>query len=511
MARQKGLRMRNEIERLRALGHGKKTISRILKVSRNTVRRYWEEDPNQAQSPPPFYVAPWADHVEWKGVEEAISRGQSLCDYWESYQSLLHDGHVLKSVPYVTFWREYRRRYPRVDLIFHKNYPPGLRMEADYKGREADIGYIDRSTGEWIQLELFGAVLCFSQLFYCEATETQTQKDWLTANQGAFIYFGGVTETAGIDNASVSVRKADFYDPDINPEYWKFSEHLGFAPIPTEPGEPTHKALIENHLGCFWRWVRPRFRRQTFFSKSEVNRFFKEMCDEFNNRRQKKYGSSRRERFLAAEKEKLKPLPETPYEIAEWQKAKLHPDCHVQVKWNFYSAPYQLRGRELDVRVSASFVEIFHKLERVAIHRKYPAGTRGKYRTEIAHLPPAHQAMSEYTPQRVMEDATKIGPETFKLVERLFTKTRHPLLLLRRALGIVRLKSRVGAENLERASGTLNSLEIKFPRLSEVEGIAKAPAPKVSPPIRRGTNPYLRGQMTWSFNQKEENHDDTQH
>ena len=160
MAKRKGLRMRREIERLRALGHGKKTISRILKVSRNTVRRYWVKSEPKQESVPLFYVAPWAEQVSWKAVEEAISLGHSLSDYWESYQGQLYEGHVLKSVPYVTFWREYRRRYPKVDLIMHKNYQPGLRMEADYKGRESGFGFIDRKTGEWIQLELFGAALC---------------------------------------------------------------------------------------------------------------------------------------------------------------------------------------------------------------------------------------------------------------------------------------------------------------------------------------------------------------
>ena len=510
MARRKGLRMKNEIERLRELGHGKKTISRILKVSRNTVRRYLSEEV-KPELPLPLYVAPWAAQVEWKQVEEAVALGQALADYWESYQSQLHDGHVLKAVPYVTFWREYRRRYPRVDLIMHKIYRPGLRTEADYKGREPAFGFIDRTTGEWIQLELYGAILCFSQLFYCEATETQTQVDWLMASQGAFKYFGGVTETAGIDNASVSVRRADFYDPDVNPEYWKFSKHFGFAPIPTEPGEPTHKAVIENALGVFWRWIRSRFKRRTFFSKAEVNRFLVEMCDEFNNRRQKKYGSSRRERFEKGEKSTLQALPVEAYEVAEWQRSKLHADCHLQVKWNFYSAPYALRGRELEVRVSPSFVEVFHRLERVALHRRYTGNTRGRYQTEANHLPPAHQAMLEYTPQHVLENAKKIGPETFAVVERLITKSRHPLLFLRRSLGIVRLKSRLGAESLERAAGAMNRLGIAFPRLSDLQDLAKAPAPIIQTPVRRGANPYLRGQMTWSSNQTKESHDHTQH
>jgi transposase len=503
--------MKQEIERLRGLGHGKKTISRILKVSRNTVRRYWDEDPKKPETPPPYYVAPWADAVDWKIVEEAISRGESLSDYWESYQITMDDGHTLKPIPYVTFWREYRRRYPRVDLIMHKIYQPGLRAEADYKGRESDFGFIDKKTGKWSQLELFGAALCFSQLFYGEATETQCQVDWLMATQGAFRYFGGVTETVGIDNATISVKKADFYDPDVNFEYWKFSKHFDFAPIPTKAGEPTHKAVIENLLGVFWRWVRPRFRRRTFFSKAEVNHFLHAMCNEFNNRIQKKYGSSRRERFEKGEKDKLKPISKAVYEIAEWQKSKLHADCHIQVKWNFYSCPYALRGKQLDVRVSPSFVEVFHRLERVALHNRYSDNQRGKYRTENNHLPKAQQAMQEYTPQNVLDDAKKIGPETFAVVKRLITESRHPLVFLRRCQGIVRLKSRLGLENVERASKTINELKIKFPRLTELQDIASAPVQPTPKKVERKENPYLRGQMSWSLNPKEENNDNTQH
>jgi hypothetical protein len=118
--------------------------------------------------------------------------------------------------------------------------------------------------------------------------------------------------------------------------------------------------------------------------------------------------------------------------------------------------------------------------------------------------------MQEYTPQKVMADANGVGPETAALVERIITKSRHPLLFLRRCQGIVRLKTRVGAENLERASRTINQFGIAFPRLKEIESIAKAPTPEITRPVIRRENPYLRGQMTWSFNQ-EVNHDHTQH
>ena len=105
MARRKGLRMKQEIERLRGMGHGKKTISRILKVSRNTVRRYWEEE--KPEMAPPFYVAPWAESgledgvggdFAWRvayGLLGIVSRRVGRWAHFES--NSLH--HVLARVP----------------------------------------------------------------------------------------------------------------------------------------------------------------------------------------------------------------------------------------------------------------------------------------------------------------------------------------------------------------------------------------------------------------------------
>jgi hypothetical protein len=501
VARRKGPRMQKEIERLRALGHGKRTVSRILGISRNTVRRYWPEGAaaEERVGPPPAYRAPWSEIVDWRAVEEAVSLGQALSDWWEERQA---GDAVFAEIPYVSFWREYRRRYPKVDLVLHQNFPPGQRMEADFKGREPLLGYWDRATEKFVGLELFGAALCFSQLFYAEATESQQQMEWFRGVEGAFRYIGGVTETVVFDNAPVSVTKPDRYDPDVNPEFWKFSEHFGFAPLPARPRSPRDKATIEGLLNLFWRWVRPRLARQRFFSKAEVNAFLRDANDTFNLRFQKKYGASRKQRFDAAEKNVLRPLPETRFEAGEWRKAKPHPDCHLQAKKNFYSAPYRLRGVELDVRVSAAFVEIFHRMERVAIHRRVPHNQLGRYVTDPLHLPDKHRAYLEFTPQRALEDARRVGGETAVMVERLLTQARHPLLFLRRVQGILRLSSRHGRDKLEFAAATLNSIGVRFPRVDEVEAIAKAEPPKPQTPIRRLPNPNLRGQMSWSFSQE---------
>lgn len=81
MANKKGIRVKNEIIRLKNLGHGKKTVARILGVSKNTIRRYWGKEELVLGSPKNF-TPNWAKELDWKFLERAISDGQSLSDFY---------------------------------------------------------------------------------------------------------------------------------------------------------------------------------------------------------------------------------------------------------------------------------------------------------------------------------------------------------------------------------------------------------------------------------------------
>ncbi|MCL4460868.1 MAG: hypothetical protein M1297_04005 [Nitrospirae bacterium] len=48
--------------------------------------------------------------VDWKDVQKAVEKGQALAHYREACQESLPEGDSRKGVPYVSFWREYRRK-----------------------------------------------------------------------------------------------------------------------------------------------------------------------------------------------------------------------------------------------------------------------------------------------------------------------------------------------------------------------------------------------------------------
>ena len=512
MGIKKGPKMIKELVQRRAKGLGFSTIAKDLKISRNTVKSRLKElgayEVKQAQkfllsdlplvSSTPF-TSHWSSKLDWGSAIILIEGGTPIKEYWETYLQSAQDKDLCH-VPYETFWREFRRRYPSLDLHYHKHHEPGVRAEIDYKGDTSGLGYFDRVSGKWVDCRMFGMVLCHSRMFFPMATPDEKQGSWLSGVRGGFRYFSGVTETLVVDNAKAAVTAADWFDPDLNPEFCNFCHHYGTALMAARPRRPKDKNLIEVHLGVFWRWARRRVKAQKVFSLGELNRLLEALANEFNERYQKRYGSSRKDRFEAIESKVLKPIPSMDYELGEWRKAKLHDDCHIQFKYNFYSAPFQHRGKELDVRVSLSHVEIFYQHQRIAVHSRRPDHQRGNYSTDQAHLPVKHQAMQEITVARQIQEAKKIGPSTEKITTALLLEVSHPIMFLRRTLGILRLKGRYGAVKLERACEVLLNHGSLKPRVKDVENMIQSPNLESRPqalPIKRKTNPHLRGQMSF--------------
>jgi transposase len=96
----------------------------------------------------------------------------------------------------------------------------------------------------------------------------------------------------------------------------------------------------------------------------------------------------------------------------------------VEVEGHYYSVPYTLVRQPLDIRLSASVVDIFTKGQRVASHRR--ALQKGRHSTVAAHMPRAHQHYAAWTPQRLLHWAATSGPATAQGVETILASRPHP-------------------------------------------------------------------------------------
>jgi len=384
--------------------------------------------------------------------------------------ALLHQEYLEKhpgGYQLTQFCEYYHRWLERRDLPMRQEHRGGEKMFVDYSGKKAH--YIDPSTGEKVEVELFVAVMGASNFTYVEATRTQTSPDWIASHVRALEYIGGVPEAVVPDQLRSGVSDPNRYEPLINRTYDDFSLHYGTCILPARPGRPRDKAKVEGAVLVAQRWILARLRHETFFSLEALNARIGELLEELNGRVMRLYGVSRRELFERVDKAHLKPLPAERYEYAMWKKAKVSIDYHVEVERHYYSVPYQMVGEEVEVRVGGETVEILHGMRRIAVHMR--SRMAGRHTTIPEHMPKSHQKHLEWTPSRIISWAGTVGPRARELAEAIITERRHPEQGYRSCLGILRLGKRYGNERLEAACG--RALQVRARSYRHVEAMLR--------------------------------------
>ena len=369
-------------------------------------------------------------------------KGVTLSLLWEEYKEKHSDGYQ-----YSWFCQSYRSWAARLDVVMRHEHRAGEKMFVDYAGQTVEV--IDRETGEIHKAQIFVAVLGASSFTYAEATMSQQLEDWIGSHVRAFSFIGGVPEAVVPDNLKSGISKTCRYEPDINPTYHDLARHYQTVILPARARKPRDKAKVEVGVLVVERWILARLRKHTFFSLVDLNREIKRLLQHLNNRPLKKLPGSRQSRYLEIDKPALKPLPASPYELAYWKKATVHLDYHVEVEGHYYSVPYSLVKKQLDIRYTRNTVECFYRHQRIASHLR--DDRRGRHTTVKEHMPVNHQRYLEWTPERFKRWAAKIGPNAFSVTAKLLETRPHPQQAYRSLLGILRLGKSYGDQRLEAA------------------------------------------------------------
>ena len=191
------------------------------------------------------------------------------------------------------------------------------------------------------------------------------------------------------------------------------------------------------------RFVLAKLRHRRFFSLVELNAAIRDCVTAINAKVMRRIGKSRHELLERLDCPALNALPTTPYSYAEWKRARVAPDYHIEIAGHYYSVPSRLIREIVEARITSATVEIFHKGQRVASHAFSAIGNRHTTITE--HMPSAHRRYAEWTPARMMSEAAKVGPATVALFEAIMKAKPHPEQGFRSCLGIVGLTRSYGA------------------------------------------------------------------
>jgi transposase len=370
-----------------------------------------------------------------------------------------------KHVTLQLLWYEYKQDYPQgyqysyfceqyqkwrkgLDISMRQEHLAGEKLFIDYAGQTVSIINSEMGTVE-LEAQVFIATMGASNYSYAEATASQTLPDWIKSHIRALEFFGGVPQILVPDNLKSGVTNPCRYEPDVNPTYMDLANHYETTVIPARPGKPKDKAKVEACVLVVERWILAALRNHRFFSLAELNKAIAEKLVIFNKRPLQQMKATRRHLFETIDKPALQPLPAYRYEFAQWKKATVNIDYHIEVEHHYYSVPFQLIGKKLDVSSTATTVTVFHKNRRVASHPK--SHKKYHHTTLPEHMPKSHQKYLEWTPSRIISWAGKTGPCTQHVVTEIMQRKRHPEQGFRSCLGVMRLGKRYSPGRLEKA------------------------------------------------------------
>jgi transposase len=390
----------------------------------------------EAAAPPPRPLPDWA-----QVHQELGRRSVTLRLLWQEYRERFPEGYG-----YTQFCEYYDRWAQTLEPVLRQQHRPGEKMFVDWAGQTVAIRLAD---GTQMQASVFVAVLGASNKTFARAFADQKLSSWISAHCSAYAFFEGVARVTVPDNPKTGVATPCRYEPQLHRTYQEMAEHYGTVVIPARPRKPRDKAKVEGGVLIAERQILAALRDQCFFSVASLNESIGPLLSKLNAQPFQKLDGSRDSWFETYEKPKLLPLPASAFELAIWSTATVNIDYHVAVDLHYYSVPYALIHQRLDVRLTATTVELFQAGKRVAAHAR--SWERGQFTTLEAHRPKSHQRYLQWTPGRLIQWAQNTGPACAKLVEQILATRPHPEQGFRSCLGILRLGKGFGDARLEAA------------------------------------------------------------
>lgn len=221
--------------------------------------------------------------------------------------------------------------------------------------------------------------------------------------------------------------------------------------MPAGVRKPKQKPCTEGTVGDIATAIIAKLRNSNFSSFEELKIGVAAKLKEFNNEPFQKREGSRSSVFLDEEKSRLRSLPDIPYEV--FTVSKNHTvglNFYIQYKKNNYSVPYTYAKKSVDVKASENVVEIYYGNERIATHKRFKDYENYKYSSLKEHMPPEF-LKHEWDDVRIKKWADDIGPNTRKVIDKIFGSCQIKEQGYNPALSVLKLSNKYSQNRLENA------------------------------------------------------------
>ncbi|WP_271501895.1 Mu transposase domain-containing protein [Bradyrhizobium sp. CCBAU 11357] len=164
-----------------------------------------------------------------------------------------------------------------------------------------------------------------------------------------------------------------------------------------------------------------RLRNRRFLSLAAFNEAIHALLVDLNSRPLWSWGRSRRELFEELDRPALTPLPDEPYEYAEWKRCRVNLEYHVELDKHDYSVSHNLVHEEVEARITLKTIESFLRGKRVASHLRSTLPHRPT--TNDEHMPSSHRRYRDWAHERIRSEAAKVRADAETLIDVILVAT----------------------------------------------------------------------------------------
>lgn len=308
-----------QILRCYAHGMGLKSISSVLSVSRNTVRRYvriyqecgvslehlltMQEEHlrdmlfgSNERVHTPTHKEVTLQELLPEYAKRLCRKDQTKAILYNEYRLQHPDGYSYSS--FCVHLRRYLMQSKPVGRVEHK---AADQMYVDFAGDRLSI--TDPISGQSTPVDVFVAILPCSHYTFCKAVASQRKEGFIGACEDALRFYGGAPMAIVPDNLRSAVNRPDKVEPIINQDFAAFAEHYGCVVMPARVRRPQDKALVENAVKLIYRHIYPSLKSCTFQNLDDLNVAISMLLKKFNSTKMASRPYSRQSLFEEVEKD----------------------------------------------------------------------------------------------------------------------------------------------------------------------------------------------------------------
>lgn len=473
-----------QVLRFYSQGKDTKTISSIVGISRNTVKKYLQIfhtlnmefaevvslDDSRLSELFSLEPKPVIHDSRYAVLEPLLPsyrkrlphKGMSRRKLYEVYISEHPDGYSLAS-----FDRFIQRHVGMSNPIMHLEHKAGDKLFIDFVGDKLSI--VDVNSGEILPVEVFLAILPCSQLTYLEAVMSQKKEDLITACESCLHYIGGTQLAIVPDNLKVAVTKSSRYEATLNDDFASFAEHYGYAVMPARAYKPRDKALVEGAVKLIYSSIYPYLQGRVFHDPPTLNAAIRVALEIHNNTPFVGRNYSRREQFEEIERLTLGKLNPIRYELRKSTVLTVMKNGHIRLSQDahYYSVPCLYIGKKVKVIYTSTAVDIYSNYTCIASHKR--SYVRFKYTTVDEHRPAHHRYNGDWNPEKFIGEAAGIHKDVADYITKVLENKTYPEQTYKSCVGILSFARRVGAKRLINACRWADSYGLyNYPAIEKI-------------------------------------------